>query len=113
MAPPREQVKRVVVDVLTHKYITPAEKERERQERPRRANVNADDDPHAEDSRLHKEKMTKWAEVAVKALRDDRFWEMIEIAHETRRPLDHFAHFCAKKFPGNCPTSLAKLVWDR
>ena len=33
------------------------------------------------------------------------------IAHKTRAPLDHFAHYCAKKCPPEDPAPVARLVW--
>ena len=72
---------------------------------------NVDADPHAEDTATYTAKMGRWAQQALAALHDPRFWCMMSIAHRTRGPLDHFAHYVAKKHGPDDPTSLARMVW--
>ena len=57
------------------------------------------------------QKLGRWSATSLQAVKDYKFWFMMQIAFKARGPLDHFVHYTAKKPACDEPTAIARMVW--
>ena len=103
--PPRDHLITVLTSVFTKKYL-------DKLDRKQAQGAKIDiDEIGAEDSNTYALKMGSWAKQVVSAIHDKVFWLMVVITQKLTGPLDHFAHYLAKKCASFEVKPLARIVW--